>query len=314
MVKGSLKIVRDAQYEAQQRTVEVSLKPALGKNLFSDGLIQASAGAFNGHFQTERFVHSQIREYTLRAAQHWADVRSVLPANKVNAIRSDSVSMHDEDRMKDIHESIQYRAAAETMEQSIGLAVLPHVPKDLRVCVLAQMLHELDVPLNAVEAKLPVQVQSKDDRANLKMRLALRRIAKAAGLSMISDAATSQALNRIITQASSSKTLEHADGHSDVLSSERLDKKIFQANQSAIIILGLLSFLSKTSLESKAFSYCGKSQEQIQKHCESECFSTDNNERLHGFHLSKAEGYGTAPIWYQQAMATGPPGQASRWE
>jgi len=222
--------------------------------------------------------------------------------------------MHNEDRMKEIPESMQYRAAAETMEQSIGLAVLPHVPKDLRVCVLAQMLHDLDVPLNAVEAKIPVQVQSEGDRSNLKMRLALRRIAKAAGLSLITDAGTSQALNRLINQVPSSKTLEHTDGHSDVQSSNLLDKKIFQANRSAIIVLALLSFLSKTAVESKAFPHRGKAQEQNEKYCESECFSTDKNERLHGIHLSKAEGYGTAPIWYQQAMATGPPDQASRWK
>jgi len=304
MVKVSQKIVRDAQYEAQQRTVEVSLKPTLGKNLFSDVLVQAAAGSFNGHFETERFVHGQIREYTLRAASHWTDVRSVLPDNKVHALRSDSTVVHNEERIKEIPESVQYRAAAETIEQSIGPVTLPHVPKDLRVCVLAQMLHDLDVTLNSIEHQAPVQVKYTEDRANLKMRLALRRIAKAAGLSLITDSGTVQALNRLISsQAPSSKTLNSA----------QLDKKIFQENQSAIIVLALLSFLSKTELASKAFPYCGKSQIQYQKPCQSECFSPDKNMRVHGFELSKAEGFGTAPIWYQQAMATGPPCQASRW-
>jgi len=313
-VKFSTNVNRDAHYEALNRTLGVALKPALGKQLFSNNLQDAASGSFKGQFDTERFVFGKIREYTLRAAQHWTDVRSVLPHNKVQAIRSDSVLLHTEERMKEMPESMQYRAAAETIEQSYGPAVLPQVPKDLRVCVLAQMLHDMDVPLNPVEVKVPVQVQLKDDQANLKMRLALRRIAKAAGLS-IDNAGTAQALNRIVSSpVSSSKALEHSEGHSDVLSSDRLHKKIFQANRSAIIVLALLSFLSKTASDSYAFKYYGKAVKQIHKHCESECFSTDKNMRLHGFQLNKAEGFGTAPIWYQQAMATGPPGQASRWE
>jgi len=303
MVKGSINVVRNAQYEAQQRTVEVSLKPALGKNLFSEGLVQAAAGSFNGHFETERYLHGQIREYTLRAALHWNDVRSVLPDNKVHALRSDT-TVHNEERMKEISESMQYRAAAEYVENSIGHSVLPHVPKDLRVCILAKMLHDLDVPLNSVEVKSGVQTHAKEDRANLKMRMALRRIAKSAGISLNSDAKSVEAFNRLISW----------QVHSGVLNSAGFDKKVLHEKHSALIVLALLNIFSKTTFSSSDFPSHVEAHSQHQKHCGSERMSPETTVQLHGFELSQAEGFGTAPIWYQQAMATGPPCQASRWE
>jgi len=312
MVKVSQKIVRDAQYESQQRTVEVSLKPALGKHLFSESLVQASEGTFHGHFETERFLHGKIREYTLRAAMHWTDVREALPDARIRALLSDQTD--NVESIKEISQALQYKAAAESIESSIGAVTLPHVPKDLRVYVLAKILHDLDVPLNANEVSIPAKSNSSEDRANLKMRLALRRMAKAAGISLYADAGTVQAMNLLLaSQVPLSKTSDSNVEGSKSLSSAGSDKKILSYSHSAIMVF-ILSLLSKTRSTSTFSASCIEQDSQVLKHYESASVSAYNIELQQGIELSMAEGFGTAPIWYQQSMATGPPTQASRWE
>jgi hypothetical protein len=76
MVKFGIPVQFSAHDEAQYRTVGVSMKPAIGKELFSlQDLGAESGGAFSGHFETERFIHSKVRPYLLRSADHCRSVQ-----------------------------------------------------------------------------------------------------------------------------------------------------------------------------------------------------------------------------------------------
>jgi len=197
-------VVRDAHYESQQRTVGVSQKPAIGKTLFSDVLIQSTGGPLHGHFDTERFLHSQVRGYTLRAAAHWNEARSVA----AEVARSENIVCADQDQIADV----------------------PQVQTDVR-----------------------------SPQSDLKMRLALRRVAAKAGV---------QALIAVIASQLTMKTAE-----------------------------ALKSSEHNTS-EAKTRS---------QKYTSGESSAASKGRRVSGFEISRAEGFGTAPVWYQQSMQNGPP-------
>jgi hypothetical protein len=297
MVKGSIKIVRNAHYEAQQRTVDVSVKPQIGKNLFSDALIAAASGSFQGHFETERFVHNQIREFTLRAAAHCSDVRAVLPDRKASALRSDSV-VHVPEHIKDVPECFKYRAAAETIDNSIGSIAVPEVPKELRVYVVAKMLHDLDLPLNQVEVKSPAQAKINENRSNLKMRIALKRIVKAAPVAL--NSAASERVHLLSKLASSQMSLIDGSDRSEF-------KGIWDQTRSAIVVLTLMSHLSKTKGSSSDSLNCSEGKTCHHKYAERDSSVSKGTAQLHNFQTRKEEGFGTAPIWYQQSMANGPP-------
>jgi hypothetical protein len=274
MVKGPIKFTRNAHYESQQRTVDVSVKPAIGKSIFSDALIAAASGSFQGQFDTERFVHNQVREYTLRAANHCADVRAVLPDRKASALRSDSVVHVPE---HSIAESLKYRVAAETFDSAIGHITVPEVPKQIRVYVVAKMLHDLDMPVDQIEVNSPAKAKVSDDRAILQMRFALKRIAKA---------------------RSTSK---------GVLDSDGVDYKIWSQARAAIVVLTLMSLLSKTKGISEDSLNCSEAKTRNLKYASRDSSVAKITGRQGSFETSKAEGFGTAPIWYQQSMENGPP-------
>jgi hypothetical protein len=306
MVKGSIKFVRDAHYEAQQRTVAVSVKPAPGKNLFSEALIAAASGSFQGHFDTERFVHNQIREYTLRAAAHFTDVQAILPLRKAAALSTDSI-VHVQEHVKDVSESMQYRAAAETIDSSFSSAV-PQIPKEIRVCVLAKMLHDLDVPLNQSEINSPAQSKVIESRSNLKMRLALKRIIKAAPVSLNSaDSDRVHLISKLISSQMSWTDVSGRSSDKGILDSDGHDKKIWSQARSAIIVLTLMSLLSKTKGVSNDSLNCSEAKTRHLKYALRNASAATVTARLDSFQTRKEEGFGTAPIWYQQSMANGPP-------
>jgi hypothetical protein len=306
MVKGPIKFVRNAHYESQQRTVDVSVKPAIGKSIFSEALIAAASGSFQGHFETERFVHKQVREYTLRAAAHCADVRAVLPDRKASALRSDSV-VHTE-HIKDIPESLKYRAAAETIDNSIGSIAVPEVPKQIRVYVLAKMLHDMDMPLDQFQGNSPAKAKVNDDRSNLKMRYALKRIARSAPVPL--NTVDSERVHMLSKLVSSQASVTHGAGQFDskgLLDSERADYKIWTQTRSAIVVLTLMSLLSKTKGVSRDSLNCSEAKTQYLKYGQRDSSVAKITGRQGCFETSKEEGFGTAPIWYQQSVENGPP-------
>jgi len=275
MVKGPIKFVRNAHYESQQRTVDVSVKPAIGKSLFSDALVVAASGSFQGQFETERFVHNEVGEYTLRAAHHSADVRAVLPDRKASALRTDSV-VHAPEHV--IAESLKYRVAAETIDNSIGYVTVPEVPRQIRVYVLAKMLHDMDVPVDQIDVNSTAKAEARvsDNRAILKMRFALKRM-------LVSSQAKG------------------------VCDSDGVDYKIWTQAQSAIVVLMLMNLLSKTKAISRDELNCSEAKTRSLKYASTDSSVAKITGRQGSFETSKAEGFGTAPIWYQQSMENGPP-------
>jgi hypothetical protein len=305
MVKGPIKFVRNAHYESQQRTVDVSVKPAIGKSLFSDTLISAASGSFQGHFETERFVHNQVREYTLRAAKHCADVRAVVPDRKASALRSDSIVHAPEHVMP---ESLKYRVAAETFDSSVGYITVPEVPKHIRVYVLAKMLHDLDMPVDQIQLNSPAKTHVSDDRSILKMRYALKRIAQAAPVAL--NTVDSERVHLFSKLVSAQASLTHGSGPVSFKGgsdSERVDYKIWSQARSAVVLLTLMSLLSKTKGISSDSLNCIEATRGHAKYASRDSAIAKITGRQGSFETSKAEGFGTAPIWYQQSMENGPP-------
>jgi len=130
------------------------LKPAVGKQIIADSLIQAAAsGSFNPCFDTERFIFGKIREYTLRAASH---------GNKVHVVSA--VSVHDENHSnEDIHESLQFRIAAQVVLDS-SHSVLKSIPRILQTHVAAQILKSMAAMTSASAASSWNQCSSLDER------------------------------------------------------------------------------------------------------------------------------------------------------
>jgi len=272
MVKLAIQVVRDAHYEAQCRTVDVSHKPAVGKSLFSEQLAQSSGGSFKASFETERFVHGKIREFTLRSASHWTDVRAVLP-DKTAQVKGSTLNV---EHIKEIEDSLMYRIIAESMNHSVGIAVLASVPKALRAYVLAQMIRDSDMSV--------MNAESVENRAELQARLTLRRVLKRVGFSAEACKAFA-AVMYSLTDSSAFST--YTTGQS--FSSKCMDQGISIDSD------------SKMNAESSKLQ---RSQRDL---------SSSIQER---YRVAKGieEGFGTAPIWFQQSMANGPPVHLSRWE
>jgi len=96
MVKCSIKVTHNAQYEAGNRTTGIAMKPAVGKQIFSDNQLHAAAGSFKGTFDTERFVFAKIRDFTNRIATHGNHAQTIVPAMALGHQRAASTDdIHD---------------------------------------------------------------------------------------------------------------------------------------------------------------------------------------------------------------------------
>jgi len=308
MVKGSLKIARDAQYEAQLRTVEVSSKPAVGKEMFSDILNQATEGAFKGSFETERFVHGKIREFTLRIASHSSEVRALVPENTAR-IPSANASASAGEYARDIEDALFYRVVAESVDHALGKADLAFIPKNLRAYVLAKMIEHSDMSV----------MNHTEDRALLQARLRFKGVLNRGGF--ISKAGSSlhiQAAGLLMAAIFSSEHVQNND-HSFKHQANEIVDKMKIADLCGFFTSGQESF---SLLQSFAGISCNGSRVdsikvQNAQNASSSSSSVHNASSSSSIScqlvaLRMEEGFGTAPIWYQQSMATGPPLQASR--
>jgi len=272
MVKVSIEVVRDAHYEAQQRTVEVSSKPAVGKMMFSDQLNQAAEGSFKGSFETERFLHGKIREFTLRSASHWSEVRAIVPAARIPSNAS-------VEHMKEIEDALMYRVIAESVDHALGNAVFSHIPKDLRVYVLAKMIQDSDMSI--------MNHGQKEDRASLQARLRLREVLKRAGFNCKAGSSLQMQVAGLLIAA-------------------------FISNQQTMWT-ALLCGLTSSELPRVSIDYKGSHVNSVKLQC-IPMDSSSSRMLQYGVASRMEAGFGTAPIWYQQSMATGPPLQSSRWK
>jgi hypothetical protein len=285
---------RDAQYEAQQRTVAVSAKPAVGKELLSRADFPEVANvqsSFKGQFETERFIFGKIRDFTLRSIAH------------LNS-SSNHVAGGNSTHHSDI---VQYRMMAENISraQLKGLDIL-HIPKGIRDNVIAKLLHD-----NGVEFKRPAGVH----------------IGIASTTSNVHHSSFG-ALNTIFAHPTSNNLVDQTGNSSFYRAFDKLhlsldgsvgevgEKMAFTPNQLlkcfvAMISLALASSESDRSSSKShlriVFADLMESQVQAGKYgLASSDADTKGNSRIHN-ETKKECGFGTAPIWYQQSMATGPP-------
>jgi len=306
MVKSSFIVVRDAQYEAQQRTVGIAFKPAVGKEMFSGVQVHESDGMFQGSFDTERFIHGKIREYVRRAATHWnsnqsADLNRL--HGKIDHIQEDSVQGNPS-------ETQLFRAAS---MNTLHLLQAERMPKALRSHVAANLLHDLGVEVRVNDSSANVEHNREELVARLRLHCIVRSLGRKLDVSQVASILSTIAVSN----------LHATDG---ILSSDRA-KMIDASSRNIKLDSGMQSFSSKSMLQLACFvlvagmlpfnSYNQTAQfssgiraQEIplqSKIANSDEFSSKCGRHSNHHTIRKEEGFGTAPIWYQQSMATGPP-------
>jgi hypothetical protein len=124
MVKSIVPVVRYADYEAQHRTLAVSEKSRIGVPLI-EIIDEHRQIAGQSRFQSERFVHAQVREYLLRSAAH-----SEHHARRTVSHESTSGPSH-----LDVAQSL--------CKSDLSVASLKSLPQQLRAFVVAQILKDV---------------------------------------------------------------------------------------------------------------------------------------------------------------------------
>jgi len=254
MVKFSNPVIVDAHYEAKHRTIGVSMKPTIGKELFVVG--QVTGGAFNSQFDTERFIHNDVRQYLLRASTHCQSVQNEL--SNLNSARFIS-SNDDASIYSPIPSAVSYRVLAEKVSNDISKDFGLHLPAGIRENVLAKLLHDAGVQITVDYSSTEsssIQFHSDENRTS-------DRSSQFASLIDLSYAFSTDAQDK-----SSSSYIRGQNTNSG------WNRKAGNEVPKMVLVDSRESLL---------------------------CSSAN------GVFLCTVDGFGTAPIWYQQSMATGPP-------
>jgi len=306
MVKFSTSVHRDAHYEALNRTLGVALKPAVGQQIFSNNLQDAASGSFKGQFDTERFVFGKIREIALRTL-----------ATRMQAVSPAVAAHHSDTTRDDIHDDLVYRVVADTLLKQ-SLSDTHEVPKSLMVHAVAHLLHETNLQVAAAAHKdlsdnsstvHNDQSSAQVTRDLLKTRLAFKLlVAGRMGLNL--DAQDSQWMMMSIglNGQYNKTTVGHESSSTRYQSSSAPSVNVARTwLLTALIASGILHFKDDVT----ATRALGQLIKQIEQsiHCDgsAQYDVLDNTASGPWLSLKKEAGFGTAPIWYQQSMATGPP-------
>jgi len=171
MVKGIVKFVLQADYEAQRRTVPVSQKPAMGKELFG---VRDQLSGIDSRFETERFVHGQIHQYLLRSAARLQDAQR---KGRESRIQSPAVEAENMRRISILHCALKLssNSALPAVSDYEQLRLIPH----LRAFVVAQMLKDFITSINGNSASL--------SKEQLRNRLVIRRLLRQLGATILAD-------------------------------------------------------------------------------------------------------------------------------
>lgn len=287
MVKFSIQVTRDAHYEAANRTIGIAMKPAVGKQIFSDNLQDAAPGSFKGQFETERFVFGKIRDYTLRIASHGNPTQAILPVKASDP----HVSTHD-----NIHDDLPFRVVADSLLMHSTTDGL-HAPKSLMIHAVAHMLHDSNVLLASQQ---DINNQAHISQDLLKTRLGFKLlVAGRMGLKL--DAQQSQRMMMSIGNICDQQITATYGPTAEKLQSFTPTAGRFSSMTPKTCILNDLI----ATLGAPYF------KDDIDQHicCDRSPLSHVLNKTVSGLwlELKKEAGFGTAPIWYQQSMATGPP-------
>jgi hypothetical protein len=304
MVKFSNPSQFDAQYESQQRTVGVSLKPAIGKELFGrQDLVESTGGAFKSHFVTERFIHNDVRKYLLRSSTHWQAVQNEM--SSLNAARFDN--SHDEGSIySPLPEAASYRMLAEKVSSNTTVDLGLHLPAGIRENVIARLLHDAGVHVG-VDYTSDCSRQSStavgyfagdENRTSDRSQFAVKIDRVSAGSIKVDGFSSSVRYNRFSRHENQNTGKELSSDFATVIDLSDAFSHIVQEKSNS----GYIRVLQARS------GLCLPSGTEV-----SMVLAESREASLNSFaervFLCAAGGFGTSPIWYQQSMATGPPPQ-----
>jgi len=239
--------MREAAFEAEKRTVSLSLKSVVGQQLID--VVHRSGPSKGAVFNSERFIFGEIRPYLLRSANrpNWVDV-SVKYVSESNAILDGRhVSQHkqtEDQRRVCTEKHSDYDAGFRADDESQN----GHLTVDVEVL---RRLVALDIALHGDFALM----------------------------------------------FGGAKVVEGSKGNRSV-------PLFAETTRLGLQLQGLIGFESVRSAASHRESkYLGKVDDRARV--------VELGSRINVSEscwcLLREDGFGTAPIWYQQSMATGPP-------
>jgi len=285
MVKYHVASARDAHYEAQQRTVNLSMKPAVGKELFSSAdMPTAGPTSFESHFETERFIHGKIRQYTLRSIAH-------ANSSPMNTAFVEQLASSNVDERIDV-------------SQGFGvLSMLMRIRSDVQLSFNND--YELSQHIDAAVFGLPSHLRKSNQVKPL--------VSKNLGKKPVASEGVGNGKNEANLNLGAANCEYFVDGYAkaDYL-------KVFLWFVSIAYPIG--SVHHPTSAKIQVESYLNDSctlgvqdltykqfcSDQSWKDTSEVRFELSDTSRIH-FDMKKESGLGTAQLRYQQSMATGPP-------
>jgi hypothetical protein len=276
MVKGSPRFVADARIESSSRTLPISEKMAVGKVVVPVAEIN---NRFESQFNGERMIHGKIREFTLRSAAHWSEVNGV-----VSPFAARSTGTHV--------------PVNSEKEQAFDLALInyvhnlpSHVLKTFGVDGIQKGLREFVV----------VHMIRDEMKQEIKHVLAY-----------------GENSSKILKSSSGAVSVSRSrdGGFAHVQDSSVLNMHVFDVQLGTCFKRDLGGHSNWFSTWGNRISdnfYSSPLHKPVEKlpYVSKICSSFERDGSLGtlscSIFLNDRSGFGTAPIWYQQSMATGPP-------
>jgi hypothetical protein len=308
MVKYIVQVVRDADYEAQYRTLPVSEKPAIGKSLFGDHLdveFEIDVCNFQANFNSERFIHRDVHQILNRRSHTSGGDLAIATALKTKQSTSNN------DEIRDISQgTVSSRRRLLANDRSARQA-LPNLHNQLQAAVVnAQVLNDFGFQQrnnNSGSSNLSL------GRDQLKTRMALKSqlltLERAGALLHKSGTRSNNVWdtgNDFGFNCTSYDNHGAHDGSSNVFSANKgIVSNLTSSLMSSRSLLSLDTIVdfafdvvhNRAGLQNLSRKKVDVSRSPVSKTV---------GARL-SFSSRKESGFGTAPIWYQQSMENGPP-------
>jgi len=306
MVKFSNPSQFDAQYESQQRTVGVSLKPSIGKELFSrQDLVEASGGAFKSHFATERFIHNDVRKYLLRSSTHWQSVQNEM--STLNAARFDN-SRDEGSIYSPLSEAAAFRMLAEKVSSNTSVDLGLHLPAGIRENVIARLLHDAGVQVdvdyssdcNGQSSTTVGYFAGEENRTSDRSQFGVKIDHSTSGSLKADGFSSSIHYNTVSRQENSNIGKEKSSEFATAIDlSNAFSHTVLEKSNSGYI-----------RVHQASSGLCLPAGTEVPKMVLAEAREASLCSFAARVFLCTAGGFGTSPIWYQQSMETGPPPNA----
>jgi hypothetical protein len=292
-------------------------------------IVQIS-GKYIAEFNAERLIHGKVRDFTLRSASHWDGV------NKAVAARSAALmDKKNNDFSKRNTANDDYVLIAQALnDHSLKAVDFPQIHKGLREFVLAHLIRDVmgdaHLSFESFQASSSRGIQSASPLNHVTGQSNVGDMFGWSDFSRKHGSLIGEKLALIHSLTSHSKTVHSKSDSSSYRANGNNVSSIYARSISGNSKMGSggISTGSRENLSGLLclLISCGalrmSSKGNTSKHhlrvAESDhsvkVFSLNIIGRSgtvsHPFPSRDANGFGTAPIWYQQSMATGPPGNA----